>query len=638
MSLPTRLPVVLGKVDYIPAPLIQPADPIGQTTATVNAKVVDGKDLEGRFRYRKLHPDALEFDGVDNHVEDGLLGSTFGSDVDKGTIEFWMKPTVDKSGYVLGTEKYTAPATMLLLCWHGPVTGYYKDRITLDMVGKDWLGVVLQSTPLPDDGTWKHIAMTFDTETSGHIYCDGIDVTHAAYLDEETYYDIPYDLMIGCLNEQGVNKLFFDGLLADVRIWSVVRTQQQIVDNMHLRLVGNETGLFAYWKFDEGDGTTAADSVGTRDGTIEKASWTKGHPAEEWVETPWANGLTTDSDFHADLTDLDEGTEYEFQAQLRGNGLESEWSDSEFFTTLEVIALLCSEKFQFSDSNLANLIINAVCSDTFKTGDSLESQASLQALLSDKTRFSDWSLANMIMQLTGADTLKLDDAATAEVAYFVSLVDSLKLSDTALISLLYQVVSADKLRLSDTPSTIGTFHITAEDKLRLTDFSTTADVFLLLLREHFKLQDTATANLVTGLLLEDKIRLADESLASLIYQVAVEDKLRLTDASRADMIMFLLLSDGLRFSDALSAMLQTYPELTEGLRLSDTPLIQAVFQLLAEDTLRFSDATSLLNVYNLIIEETFRFSDAATPIVFRAMRRLLGAIRNLPSDRELPAP
>jgi len=51
-----------------------------------------------------------------------------------------------------------------------------------------------------------------------------------------------------------------------------------------------------------------------------------------WVETSWANGLTTDDPFSADITGLTQRTEYEFQAQNK-NEDEGDWSTSKFFTT-----------------------------------------------------------------------------------------------------------------------------------------------------------------------------------------------------------------------------------------------------------------------------------------------------------------
>lgn len=44
---------------------------------------------------------------------------------------------------------------------------------------------------------------------------------------------------------------YFKGELDDIRIWDVVRSQSEIAQNMDKELTGTETGLVAYYKFDE---------------------------------------------------------------------------------------------------------------------------------------------------------------------------------------------------------------------------------------------------------------------------------------------------------------------------------------------------------------------------------------------------
>ena len=53
----------------------------------------------------------------------------------------------------------------------------------------------------------------------------------------------------------------FNGTMDEVRIWNVVRTQAQIQANMNVGIDPNSAGLVAYYKFDEGTGTTTADAT-----------------------------------------------------------------------------------------------------------------------------------------------------------------------------------------------------------------------------------------------------------------------------------------------------------------------------------------------------------------------------------------
>jgi hypothetical protein len=55
---------------------------------------------------------------------------------------------------------------------------------------------------------------------------------------------------------------YFNGTIDKFRVWNVARSAAEIMTTMGKTLAGNETGLTAYYKFNEAAGaTTAADSV-----------------------------------------------------------------------------------------------------------------------------------------------------------------------------------------------------------------------------------------------------------------------------------------------------------------------------------------------------------------------------------------
>ena len=54
-----------------------------------------------------------------------------------------------------------------------------------------------------------------------------------------------------------------NGEVAEVRIWSVARTPEQIRENMYdIADPENEPTLLGYWKFDEGEGNIIYDRTG----------------------------------------------------------------------------------------------------------------------------------------------------------------------------------------------------------------------------------------------------------------------------------------------------------------------------------------------------------------------------------------
>lgn len=59
---------------------------------------------------------------------------------------------------------------------------------------------------------------------------------------------------------------YYNGLLDEVRVWNVARTQAEIAANMNAEISRKTSGLVAYWRMDEGSGQTAFDATHKRKG------------------------------------------------------------------------------------------------------------------------------------------------------------------------------------------------------------------------------------------------------------------------------------------------------------------------------------------------------------------------------------
>jgi hypothetical protein len=101
---------------------------------------------------------------------------------------------------------------------------------------------------------WSHIAYSYSPSTGINVYINGALVyqTVATGLINCTTSLLP---RIGCRIDPS-ETIYFNGGIDDVRLWKVVRSQNNIKQNMNIELTGNENGLVAYWKFDEQPGNT----------------------------------------------------------------------------------------------------------------------------------------------------------------------------------------------------------------------------------------------------------------------------------------------------------------------------------------------------------------------------------------------
>ncbi len=104
-------------------------------------------------------------------------------------------------------------------------------------------------------GVWTHVAGHWDGTTL-RVFING--VADAALATTRNPKDGPTALKIG---ERGNGGTPFNGLIDDVRLWSVAKTAAQILAAKDACLAGNEAGLAAYYKMDEGAGATTADAT-----------------------------------------------------------------------------------------------------------------------------------------------------------------------------------------------------------------------------------------------------------------------------------------------------------------------------------------------------------------------------------------
>lgn len=129
-------------------------------------------------------------------------------------------------------------------------------------------------------GEWTHIAVTYDADAQKVIaYFNGVNKLEATAnwgaLDlGKTKTDEGNGFWIG----HSYNRdRWFDGEMSECRIWNKVLTQEEINAKNHFYQVepGAE-GLIAYWKFDEGVGTSIADYSGNENHAtaVESLTWT----------------------------------------------------------------------------------------------------------------------------------------------------------------------------------------------------------------------------------------------------------------------------------------------------------------------------------------------------------------------------
>lgn len=115
------------------------------------------------------------------------------------------------------------------------------------------------------NNTWYHVAATYNGATM-KIYLDGAEVGSTPKTGTITTNSAVPSWIGG--NPPVVNNRPWHGAIDEVRIWNTARTQAQLQANKNNELTGNESGLLAYYKFNEGNGQTAYDQAGTNNAVL----------------------------------------------------------------------------------------------------------------------------------------------------------------------------------------------------------------------------------------------------------------------------------------------------------------------------------------------------------------------------------
>ncbi len=179
---------------------------------------------------------SLEFDGTNDWVNIPDLGLD-----DDFTIEGWFKltPGFDYRDALFGQEGY------------GPDIHFSAGRVRLYAYG---IRVTAQ-TPLIAN-TWGHIAIT-RSGSNLTVYINGVKDATGRWNGK---------LSIKAIGRG--NRGFFEGMMDEIRIWDVARSDAEINAHFDTGVAPDATGLLGNWRFNGSDQTVIDSSVAANHGSL----------------------------------------------------------------------------------------------------------------------------------------------------------------------------------------------------------------------------------------------------------------------------------------------------------------------------------------------------------------------------------
>jgi hypothetical protein len=193
---------------------------------------------------------AVSFDGANDYISTTSYVVPTTGDF---TVELWVYAT-SYTGY----QEYVSQGSAGSAFYIGTTNGTGVIRC-----GDNW-GSTGITMPL---NQWVHIALV-KSGTSATLYLNGIQkaTLASAYSVSSAGTAFQIGAQYGGIGE------YFNGKVDEVRIWNTVRAQAQIKANMFNKNLSNgATGLVAYYRMNNGSGTTATNSCSNTagiDGTL----------------------------------------------------------------------------------------------------------------------------------------------------------------------------------------------------------------------------------------------------------------------------------------------------------------------------------------------------------------------------------
>jgi patatin-like phospholipase/acyl hydrolase len=230
----------------------------------------------------------ITFDGKDDYIDFGKndFGGVFAQGSSAFTISGWVNP------HQL-TDKATTYGT------HNVFLARSSDRYSdnfefgiselgnLDVYIDEKIDNVLKTFGNGEltIGQWHFFAIVFNKGQLS-IYLD--EHEYFGYFTGDSLNKATSSVTLGATLH---NHIYFTGQLANISVWNYPCPPVEIQSHRYQPLVGNEAGLVAYWKLNEGQGVTVKDqTVNANNGTL------RGNPSWGLAEIPLGTAQSLNSE------------------------------------------------------------------------------------------------------------------------------------------------------------------------------------------------------------------------------------------------------------------------------------------------------------------------------------------------------
>ena len=242
---------------------------------------------------------ALAFDGMDDVVTIQEAGTSL--DLNDFTVEAWINRSSQNTYDVIAAKGAYGETKDVNTNFAIDISDANVARVVWENEASENYELVGQTTI--QAGRWYHIAgVRSAVENQLLLYVNGKIDGQVTTLGKPNTQNVP--LLIGFNGVGFPADHHFSGLIDEVRIWRIPRSQEQLQMYKNTILSPNLPGLVGYWRFDEGDGQYVYDLTDNGNNGLLGDS-----PSLELSDPKWrhSNAPLTDSIAVAVRSELSDG-------------------------------------------------------------------------------------------------------------------------------------------------------------------------------------------------------------------------------------------------------------------------------------------------------------------------------------------
>jgi hypothetical protein len=182
----------------------------------------------------------LNFDGIDDYIDLSTSSLLNFSSNQNFTIEAWVKRKTGLGGEIVSRYNQGVSGQFTLKIESNGDVYFLREVSPYYLICSNAIS----------ENIWHHLAATYDGTTM-KIFVDGV-LSGSMSSSSVSGTANTQKILIGARLHFSSAANFFNGDMDEVRIWNVARTQLEIQTKMNNELNGTETGLVAYYPFNQG--------------------------------------------------------------------------------------------------------------------------------------------------------------------------------------------------------------------------------------------------------------------------------------------------------------------------------------------------------------------------------------------------